>query len=130
MLKIIYYTIFISMKVIIENNEFNVKICMTSESIRNGMMGKRFNDEFNGMFFLMPHKGEQSFWMMNCIIPLDIIMIDGSIITEVHSNCEPCNDEHECQSYKGYGNRVLEIAGGTAEKLNIKKGDQVSFSLF
>jgi uncharacterized membrane protein (UPF0127 family) len=82
------------------------------------------------MFFLLPHKGEQSFWMMNCIIPLDIIMIDGSTITEVHSNCEPCDDEYECKSYKGYGNRVLEIAGGTAEKLGIKKGDQVSFSLF
>ena len=66
------------MKVTIGNNEFKVKLCVTPEAIKNGMMGKRINDEFNGMFFILPYKGEPSFWMMNCIIPLDIIMIDGN----------------------------------------------------
>lgn len=93
-------------------------------------MGKRFNEEFNGMFFVLPYKGEQSFWMMNCIIPLDIIMIDGDIITTINSNCTPCSDEDECKSYRGYGDKVLEIAGGTADELGIKKGDKISFSLF
>jgi len=118
------------MKVTIGNNEFKVKLCVTPEAIKNGMMGKRFNDEFNGMFFILPYKGEQSFWMMNCIIPLDIIMIDGNTITTINSNCQPCSDVDECESHKGYGDKVLELAGGTAEELGIKKGDKISFSLF
>jgi len=117
------------MKVIVNDNQFKVKLCATQDSIQKGMMGKNFNDSFNGMLFVMP-KGDQSFWMYNCIIPLDIIMIDGNTITDIHHNCQPCDDMNECNSYKGYGNYVLEIPGGYCEKNNIKKGDNVSFSLY
>ena len=117
------------MKVIIGDNLFKVKLCTTQSSISKGMMGRTFNDSFNGMFFMMPERCEQSFWMYNCLIPLDIIMIDDGIINVVHNNCQPCDEKENCKSYKGFGNKVLEIAGGTCENLGIKKGDQVSFSL-
>ena len=74
------------MKVIIENNILKVKVCSTQKSIINGMMGKRFDESFDGMLFFMPERTEQSFWMYNCIIPLDIIFIDGTTITKIHSN--------------------------------------------
>jgi len=112
----------------INDNTFKVKLAITPHQIQNGMMGKNFNEEYNGLYFLLPNKGEQSFWMKDCLIPLDIIMIDGDIITTIHNNCEPC-DELDCKSYTGYGDKVLEVAGGTCEKLSIKKGDSVSFSL-
>ena len=117
------------MKVIIENNIFKVKLCTTSKSIQEGMMGKNFDDTFNGMLFFLP-KGEQSFWMYNCIIPLDIIMIDGNKITEIHHNCQPCEMMNDCDSYKGFGDCVLEIPGGYCKENRIKKGDNVSFSLY
>ena len=58
------------MKVIIDNNIFKVKLCTTPKSIQEGMMGKNFDETFNGMLFFLP-KGEQSFWMYNCIVPLE-----------------------------------------------------------
>ena len=118
------------MKVIIGDNNFKVKLCTTEKSIKEGMMGKRFNKDFNGMLFMMPESGEQSFWTYNCIIPLDIIIIDNGVISVIHSNCTPCDDITSCKSYTGNGSEVLEIYGVSCEELNIKKGDHVSFLLF
>jgi uncharacterized membrane protein (UPF0127 family) len=118
------------MKVMIDDNIFKVKLCSTSSSISEGMMGKTFNSSFNGMFFMMPESTEQSFWMYDCLIPLDIIIIDNGVISTIHHNCPPCENENSCKSYKGYGGEVLEIEGGTCKKVGIKKGDRVSLSLF
>jgi uncharacterized membrane protein (UPF0127 family) len=109
----------------INNENFNVKVCNSRREISEGMMGKEFIG-FDGMLFFMGN-GNHSFWMKNCIIPLDIIFIDSDlIITEIHSNCEPC-DTPTCESYHGYGKYVLEIEGGRCQDENIKIGDSVSF---
>jgi uncharacterized membrane protein (UPF0127 family) len=90
------------------------------------MMNKTF-DNFDGMLFIMGD-GSHSFWMMNCIIPLDIIFIDNDVITKIHHNCQPMTDESH-KNYCGEGNFILEIKGGTCKKLGIKKGDVVTFPL-
>ena len=118
------------MKVSIGNTDIKVKLCVTRESITRGMKGYHFDENFQGMLFLMPFKKEQSFWMFDCIVPLDIIMIDGKTITTVHENCPICKEELECESYKGYGDKVLELPAGMSKQLDIKKGDKISFSLF
>jgi len=118
------------MNVIINDNIIKVKVCSTFDSIKEGMMGKNFNHTFNGMLFMMPELTEQSFWMYNCIVPLDIIMIDNNKITQIHSNCPPCEDINQCASYKGFGNMVLELPGNYCTENGIKKGDNVSFSLY
>ena len=91
----LHYKLFIIMKVMINNNIFKVKLCATTSSISEGMTKKRFNENFNGMLFMMPESTEQSFWMYNCIIPLDIIIIDNGNISEIHNNCPPCYDKEK-----------------------------------
>jgi len=60
----------------INNNLFDVKSVYTDKDISNGMMNKTFNG-FDGMlFFIKP--GDQSFWMKNCLIDLDIIFISNT----------------------------------------------------
>jgi uncharacterized protein len=117
------------MKVIIRDNIFKVKLCTTQDSVSKGMMGKRFDKDFNGMLFMMPSSGKQSFWTYNCVIPLDIIMINNGVIDTINHSCPPCEMKENCESYTGIGNEVLELHGGTCKKLGIKKGDRVSFSL-
>jgi uncharacterized membrane protein (UPF0127 family) len=116
------------LNLIINNNLFNVKTIMTSNDITNGMMGKKFNNEFNGMLFLM-NQDNHSFWMVGCIIPLDIIFIKDNKITKIHENCKPCKDDtgKSCKRYRGFGDMVLEIMGGDCSKYDIKEGMEIKF---
>jgi uncharacterized membrane protein (UPF0127 family) len=111
------------MEVIVNNNLFNVKVMMTRKDIESGMMGKKFNREFNGMLFIMEDK-KHSFWMKNCIIPLDIIFIKNNKITKIHRDCQPCKSE-DCDRYEGNGDMVLEIRGGECDKYDIVVGDTI-----
>jgi uncharacterized membrane protein (UPF0127 family) len=117
------------MKVIINDNVFKVKVCMTPETISKGMMGQKFNNDFNGMLFMMPNDGYQSFWMKNCLIPLDIIFIDSDKkITSIQKNCEPCK-KIECPTYEGTGQYVLELEGGTCDICEIEPGQKIKITL-
>ena len=113
------------MKVKINSNIFNVIALGDSESQSIGMMGKRFNKSINGLLFLMGGE-KQCFWMKNCILPLDIIIIKNNVIMNIHSNCPPCKGNN-CASYCGNGNIVLELEGGTCEELGIEPGDVVKY---
>jgi len=114
------------MKVQINNNIFNVKTLIDKKSQRNGMMGKRFDETFNGLLFIMGGK-KQCFWMKNCIIPLDIIIIKNNSIVNIHHSCPPCYKDFDCPDYCGNGNMVLEVMGGTCKKQNIEPGDTVHY---
>ena len=118
------------MTITINDNIFKCKVCVTPQSIQEGMKNKNFNMSFNGMFFMMPNRGRQNFWMYECIVPLDIIMIDGNVITKINHNCLPCDNEEDCEMFEGFGNTVLELNGGTCKELDIKEGDKIKTSMF
>ena len=113
------------MKVKINENIFKVKTLTDKKSQAKGMMGKRFKNGFDGLLFLMGGK-KQCFWMKNCIINLDIIIIKNNVIVNIHENCPPCNDD-DCPSYCGNGNIVLELKGGSCKNLQIEPGDVVEY---
>lgn len=113
------------MYVKIKEEILKVKVCNSQKEISEGMMGKEFIG-FDGMLFFMG-SGEHSFWMKNCIIPLDIIFIDSDLsISEIHHSCEPCMSE-PCETYEGFGKYVLEIEGGRCFDEGIDIGDSVEF---
>ncbi len=107
----------------INNNLFNVVTVITDKDIEEGMMGKKFNENFNGMLFVMK-PGPHSFWMKNCDISLDIIFIKDMKISKIHKNCPPCREDN-CKTYPGEGDLILEIAGGDCDKYQIEEGEQV-----
>jgi uncharacterized membrane protein (UPF0127 family) len=109
----------------INNIDLNCKVVSTPEKIIQGMMNKTF-DGFDCMLFLLPKFGLQSFWMKNCIIPLDILFIDDNHIESISHNCPPCKSD-DCPSYKGYGSMVLELPGGYCKKNGITIGDKINF---
>jgi uncharacterized membrane protein (UPF0127 family) len=110
------------MQVIINDNQFDVKCLFNQKDIQRGMMGKKF-DGFDGLLFMM-EPGEHSFWMKNCLVPLDIIFIKNDTISKIHHNCRPCNDD-DCQNYSGIGDIVLELPGMTCKEFDISEGDKI-----
>jgi uncharacterized membrane protein (UPF0127 family) len=109
----------------INNSKFKVKVLVSEKETQKGMMGKKFNNDFNGMLFMMGGD-EHCFWMNNCIINLDIIFIKDDIITKIHHNCPPCKDD-ECRNYCGEGDMVLEVKGGTCKQKGISEGDELVY---
>ena len=110
----------------INRHIFKTKVLKTQKEIILGMMGRKFTGEFNALLFVM-NKPESSFWMKNCIVPLDVIFIHNGKITKIHHNCPPCKTE-ECKHYPGEGDLIIEMPGGTCKALNIKRGAKVEFS--
>lgn len=115
------------MRLKIGENIFHVKVVTKKFEVAQGMMNRQFTDEFNGMLFVMEND-TSCFWMKNCIIPLDIIFIEGTTISTIYHNRPPCKEEN-CKTYCGDGRLVLEIQGGSSKELGIKKGDQVKLLL-
>lgn len=113
------------MKLKINENIFKVKVLADKTSHALGMQNRKFDSTFEGLLFLMGGD-DQCFWMKNCIIPLDIIMIRNNVIVNIHNDCPPCNEE-PCPSYCGNGNIVLELEGGTCSDLDIEAGDVVEY---
>jgi len=108
----------------INKNIFKTKVLREPEEIRQGMMGKRFT-RFDAALFVM-NRSQSSFWIKNCIIPLDVVFVHNGIITKIYHSCPPCNKE-PCENYVGKGEFVLELEGGTCKRLNIKPKDKVVF---
>lgn len=113
-------------KIYINNIPIKCELCHKLEDIKNGMMYKTFNENFNGMLFKL-NDNHGCFWTKNCVIPLDIIFIDDNKITKIHHNCEPCiNDPSYCNRYCGLGNYVLEVDGGFCLKNKISEGNTIN----
>tara|TARA_R110000744_G_scaffold168302_1_gene285930 strand:- start:2155 stop:2502 length:348 start_codon:yes stop_codon:yes gene_type:complete len=110
------------MNVIINNKELPLEVMSTPSSISTGMMGRDNLD--GGMLFLFTEVSERSFWMKNCLIPLDIIFIVKDKVTKVYNNCPPCIGS-KCESYYGIADKVLELE---ANNYDVTEGGTLEFT--
>jgi len=82
-----------------------------------------------GMLFIMPEEKNQSFWMKNTYLPLDIIYINKKKeVVSIQENAKPMN-ERPLPSI-GPAIFILEIPGGTSSKLGIKPGNKWTWKKF
>jgi uncharacterized membrane protein (UPF0127 family) len=110
----------------INKHIYKTKVLTKPEDIARGMMGRKFTSQFDALLFVINTPSPKSFWMKNCIVPLDVIFIQNGKITKIHHSCPPCETQ-DCQKYEGVGNLVIEMPGGTCKKNGIKKGNIVTF---
>ena len=82
-----------------------------------------------GMLFVFGDVAMRSFWMKNTLIPLDMLFIhsDGTI-HHIHHNAKPQDLTSITSKYPSLA--VLELNGGTADKMGIKEGDVVEHTYF
>jgi uncharacterized membrane protein (UPF0127 family) len=111
------------------SHEFNIEIAATPSEQAKGLMFRESLAEDAGMLFLFKTVDERSFWMENTFIPLDLIFIepDGTI-QHIHTMAKPQDRTAITSGQKSKA--VLEINGGTSDKLDIAVGDKVYHSAF
>ncbi|MEO1412133.1 MAG: DUF192 domain-containing protein [Bacteroidota bacterium] len=97
------------------------------ETERNlGLMYRRSLPEDSGMLFLMDRNEEQSFWMKNTYLSLDIIYINEQ--KEVVSIAEGTTPLSEAPiPSNGKARYVLEVIAGYCQAVGIEVGDRVNW---
>lgn len=99
----------------------------TDDERARGLMNRTEVPAGTGMFFEFEAPGRHSFWMFNCLVPLDIIWIDDSgVVVDVSENTPPC-PALPCTSYfpRVSASAVIELAAGEARRLRLLPGARV-----
>ena len=110
----------------VHGREIFLRLAMTRDDWRQGLMFERHLAENEGMLFVGDHAEFQTFWMKNTFIPLDMIFIrEGSphsrwIIDSIVENAEP--ETETPRRSKGRAHHVLEINGGLSKRWGLKAG--------
>jgi uncharacterized membrane protein (UPF0127 family) len=103
----------------------DVEVADSDFKRQHGLMFRRSLAEKQGMIFLFEEAQEIAMWMKNTYIPLDMVFIgDDWRIVHIAAEAEPLSTTIIPSVQPA--SRVLEIAGGQAQKLGFKPGDAVS----
>jgi uncharacterized membrane protein (UPF0127 family) len=108
---------------------FYVELAVTSEEISRGLMFREHLDPDKGMLFIYKYEGVHYFWMKNTLIPLDMVWINGNReIISISNDVQPCQTS-QCPliSPEQKVQYVLELNGGTSDKIGLAIGDKITF---
>ena len=110
-----------------------VEIADSPDKRVQGLMFRPSMAPDRGMLFLFPEPGDQTFWMKNTLISLDIFWLDGSgTILHLEPNVPICTRKDDgCPRYQAPQKalQVLELNAGMAEKLDLAVGNQLKIDL-
>jgi hypothetical protein len=110
-------------------HEFTVELAVNDKQRARGLMYRREMAGDHGMLFLYDRVGLHSMWMANTYIPLDMLFIkpDGEVahIVErtVPQSRRPISSDTRVKA-------VLELRGGTVDRLDIEVGSTVRYKAF
>ncbi len=108
---------------------FNVEMALTMKQQITGEMFRPTVPEDGGMLFDWGTPRESRMWMRNTIAPLDMIFINpDGVIRAIAENAVP--ESLAVISSRGPVRATLEVAAGTAARLNIRVGDKVLQRVF
>ena len=105
---------------------FQVEVADSPAKRELGLQYRRELASDRGMIFLFPEESQQTFWMKNTPIPLDMIFIsrERKIVGIVHETVPFSLDGRSVSAPSQY---VLEINGGLSRRYGFKAGDPVRF---
>lgn len=108
---------------------FSVEFVDNDKDRAQGLMYRTSLPEGQGMLFDFGREQDVAMWMKNTYIPLDMMFIrgDGRIL-RIAENTTPLSERIIASG--GPVRAVLEVIGGTAQKLGIAPGDRVAHPMF
>ena len=105
-------------------HQFTVEVAKSPGQQAQGLMYRRKMAADAGMVFIYPSAKPISMWMKNTLIPLDMVFIGASGgVTHIVERTTPMSQT--IISSGGPAKAVLELNGGTANRLKLKTGDRV-----
>lgn len=103
----------------------SLELAISPEASARGLMFREVLAPEGGMIFVFPAPQPASFWMKNTLIPLDMLFVAGDgTIMHIHENAVPLSLESVSSPY--VVSYVVELNGGTAKRLGIKRGDYLT----
>lgn len=103
---------------------FTVELALTPAQQEQGLMFRSRLAPDAGMLFVAAQPQIMTFWMHDTLIPLDMLFIAaGGRIVDLHERAVPMSDATIVSHAPAIA--VLELNGGTVDRLGIKVGDVV-----
>lgn len=107
--------------------KIDVELAETDEERAKGLMDRKSMSDDQGMLFIFPTAEEQSFWMKNTYISLDIIYVgEDKEIVSVRKYATPLSEE-SLPSFKK-AMYVVEVTAGFCDKYHVAYGDKIAFT--
>lgn len=110
----------------IGGERFTVEVADDDAERARGLMFRQHMADDAGMLFIHEEEAPRSYWMMNTIIPLDILYFDARRrLVSQRRDTPPCRSTTRCPAYpSGVPARfVLELNAGQAARLGLSDGD-------
>ena len=107
----------------------NLELATTPEETTTGLMFRPALAEGRGMLLLWTEERLATIWMMNVLVPLDIIYLDDAgLVVELVADAQPCRAE-PCPRFTAEKptRAVLELAAGSAASHGIEVGATITF---
>jgi uncharacterized membrane protein (UPF0127 family) len=112
-----------------KHHDFKVEMALTPQQQETGLMFRNEIPEGTGMLFDWGPPRIMQMWMKNCPVGEDMIFIDNEgIIRRIAENTVP--ESPAIIDSLVPVRATLEVAAGTAEKLDIRVGDKVLQKIF
>ncbi len=112
-----------------KTHAFTVELAVFDDQRARGLMCRTKLGANEGMLFDFGHPYDYGMWMKNTLIPLDMVFIraDGTI-ARIAQRTTPHSLATVSSGERVLG--VLELVGGSAERLGLKAGDKVLHRTF
>jgi uncharacterized protein len=110
-------------------DKIQAELAATASERARGLMQRPVLDTHKGMLFLFEAPGLNRFWMLNTLVPLDILWLDSNReILYVSADTPPCQTQ-VCPTYgpDAPSQYVLELAAGEAVRRGLKPGGRLAW---
>ena len=106
------------------SHQFVVELAKTPEEHRQGLMHRDSLPINTGMLFMFKNIEIRHMWMLNTLIPLDMLFTDADKkIIKIERNTQALSKKIISSELPAFW--VLEVRGGTSERLGLKVGDRL-----